>query len=119
MEELKPSWSLDILEIDVQCGINQWLCFLLAERYCLNVTELDVRSERVCPRCLGEAKLENATACNAGVELAGAAVLVEVSLEAEDKVGHWDAILRKQSKGKLANKKASARSVATDSQQYL
>ena len=105
LEEPKPSWSLDILEVDVQCGVNQWLCFLLAERYCLNVTELEVRSERVCPRCLGVARLEDATGGVAGVDILGAAILVEVSFEADDNVGNWDAIVRKQSKGKLAANK--------------
>ena len=76
LEEDTTPWALEIREIDVQCGINQWLCCLLAERYCLNVTALETRSERVCLRCLGVPKAEDAAGNAPRTDILCAAILV-------------------------------------------
>ena len=49
----RAPWQLEILEVDVQSALHQWLCLLIAERHCLNVTDVEERAGKVRPRCGG------------------------------------------------------------------
>ena len=46
-----PAWKLEILEVDIQSALLQWLCLLIAERHCLNVSEAAERVGKVCSKC--------------------------------------------------------------------
>ena len=93
--------------MDVQCALHQWLCLLISERHCLNVTDVDQRADRVCPRCQGIAtlpKVGEVSKQDSRDTLVGA-ILAEASHESSDGIATWDMINRRQSKAKWGSEK--------------
>ena len=106
----RSPWKLEILELDVQSALHQWLCLLIAERHCLNVTYAEERAGKVCPRCGGgpggkeKSTKEEAPSRRVPDEVDGpvlvGAILAEASTESQTGTGTWEAINKKQGRAR-------------------